>query len=230
MRRVGGLFNGTGADLYLCIGFIPDWVHVVNQESGNMEEIIWNINMARASEAVEGLYKVAGVWTELTLGAGIQPYKGGDTLTSTSAGVTTYGEGVYLKWLKNDFRKLVANSPGGLGDASEEDIDTWTLDTAGSYSGHFNGAVTGTYIGKGSKIIIDGVCYAIAGWTADGGDANDVVLNLPAPSGNIEYIGPMYDFTPMISGEVTPAGFMIGHATTNVNNSICVFEAGCYGN
>jgi len=230
MRRIAGTFNGTGADLYICIGFIPDWVHVVNLESGNMEELVWNVCMARASETVEGLYKVCDTWSELTLGNGIQQYHGGDTLTTTTAGTTTYGEGEYLKWDKNDYRKLSANSPSGYGDASEEDIDTWTLDDAAAYAGHWNGAVAGTYIGKGSRIVIDGKLYFIAGFTEDGSDGSDVVLNLPAKSGDVHFIGGMYDFKPMVAGEVTSEGFMLGHATTNVDDDMCYFEAGCYGN
>ena len=52
--RIGGVFNGTGADLYLCIGFVPDWVHLLNFEAATPVEFIWNRNMSRIADVVEG--------------------------------------------------------------------------------------------------------------------------------------------------------------------------------
>jgi len=231
--RIGGTFNGTGTDLYLCIGFVPDFVHVWNLEGTQILEAYWNKHM-RASEVTEGL-QVSGsssTVSALTLGNGIQPYFGGTTLATADVGTTTYGsaDAVYLKSDARDYRYTNDDSPFGVGDAAEETIDTWTLTTVGSYAGTFGatGAVTGTYIGKGSPICIDGRFYAIVGFTADGGDDDDVVLNLPAASGVISYIGGMYSTRPMIAGEVSKDGFMIGDATVNVDSAMCAFEAGTY--
>lgn len=232
MRRVGGVFNGTGADLYLCIGFIPDWVNVWNLEGTQRIKLEWNIGMMRAKEVVEGIELTAADQTAkaLTIGTGLLPYFGGDTLTSTDAGTTTYGEGVYLKWDKVDYRMLSTNSPHGAGDAATEDIVAWTLDTPASNTGHFNAGVNETYIGEGSKIIIDGRVYTIVALTTDGSADNEVELSHSVPSGDIQYIGGMYDFKPMVAGEVTSEGFVIANTTVNVDAELCCFEAGCYGN
>lgn len=232
MRRIGGVFNGTGADVYLCIGFVPDWVRVWNLEGTQRILLEWNINMMRAKEVVEGIQLTAADQTAaaLTIGTGLLPYFGGVTLSSTLAGTTTYGEGVYLKWDHNDYRKLAANSPNGLGDASTVDIDRWTLDTAAANTGHFNAGVAETYIGEGSKIIIDGRQYSIVALTTDGSDDDEVELSHSVKSGEIQFISGMYDFKPMVAGEVTGEGFLISNTTVNVNDALCAFEAGKYDN
>jgi hypothetical protein len=148
------------------------------------------------------------------------------------AGVTTYGEGVYLKWDDYDYRYYNGNKP--LGDAVAEDIISWTLDTSANRTGHFNEDVTGTYIGEGSKIIIDSPGlgpreYTILALTATQGEAADeVTLNYAVPSGPVRYISGMYSMKPMIAGEVTPAGFLLSMATVNANGNICAFTAGTF--
>jgi len=233
MRRVGGVFNGTGADLYLCIGFVPDWVQIWNLEGTQVIRLDWNIGMMRASEVVEGLQFTGAdvAAAALTKGNGLLPYFGGDTLTATQAGTVTYGEGAYLKWDNVDYRHFSGNSPHGLGDAVAVDIDSWTLDTAANNTGHFNEDVTGTYIGEGSKIIIDGKVYTIVALTATQGEAADeVTLSHSMKSGDVQSIGGMYSMKPMIEGEVTSEGFLISNTTVNVNDAICAFEAGKYDN
>lgn len=232
MRRVGGLFNGTGADLVVCIGFVPDWVKIWNLEGTQIIRLDWNKNMMRAGEVVEGLQFTGAdvACAALTIGTGLLPYFGGVSLTSTQAGTTTYGEGSYLKWDHNDYRKLAANSPSGLGDASTVDIDTWTLDTAAANTGHFNAGVSETYIGEGSRIIIDGREYSIVSLTTDGDGSDQVTLSHSVSSGEIQFISGMYDFKPMVAGEVTAEGFLIANTTVNVNDALCAFEAGKYDN
>lgn len=233
MRRVGGVFNGTGADVYLCIGFFPDWVRVWNLEGTQRILLEWNIGMMRAAEVVEGIQLTAADQTAaaLTKGNGLLPYYGGETLTSTMAGTTTYGEGVYLKWDNVDYRHYSANSPHGLGDAVATDIVSWTLDTAANNTGHFNEDVTGTYIGEGSPIIIDGKKYSIVALTATQGEASDeVTLSHSVASGDVQFIGGMYSVKPMIEGETTSEGFLISNTTVNVNDALIAFEAGKYDN
>lgn len=232
MRRIGGTFNGTGADVYLCIGFVPDWVRVWNLEGTQRILLEWNILMMRAKEVVEGIQLTAADQTAaaLTIGTGLLPYFGGDTLTATTAGTTTYGEGVYLKPDHNDYRMLAANAPNGLGDAKTEDIVKWTLDTAAANTGHFNAGVAETYIGEGSKIIIDGKIYTIVALTTDGDAANQVELSHPAKTGEIQHISGMYDYKPMVAGEVTKEGFLIANTTVNVDDAMIAFEAGKYDN
>lgn len=233
MRRVGGTFNGTGADLYLCIGFVPDWVTIWNCEGTQVIRLDWNIGMMRSGEIVEGIQFTGAdvAAAALTKGNGLLPYYGGVTLTATQAGTTTYGEGAYLKWDNVDYRHYSANSPHGLGDAVATDIVSWTLDTTANYTGHFNEDVNGTYIGEGSPIIIDGKKYTIVALTATEGEGDDeVTLSHSVKSGDVQFIGGMYSMKPMIEGETTPEGFLISNTTVNVDGAICSFEAGKYDN
>ena len=231
--RAGGVFNGTGILSYICIGFVPDYVTLWNLEGTQDLRLVWNKGMSRASEVVEGIqYSGADVTaTALTKGLGILQYFGGDALGSSGLGTTTYGgAATYLKPDHFDYRRLNNAGLGIIGDATEEDIDTWTLDNATNFTGKFNGAVGGTYIGEGSSININGKTYSIVAFSSDGSDDNDLTLNLPAKSGPIYAIHGMYDYKPMVAGEVTKPGFCIS-TTTNVVNiagALTAFEAGQY--
>jgi hypothetical protein len=233
--RVGGTFNGTGADLYLCIGFVPDWVHVWNHEATTPIEVVWNKNMMRTAEFVEGMefqwHATFGSSdaTPLTKGNGILTFIGGTVLTSADVGTTTYAEGVYLKPDYRDYRYNSSDTPHGISDAVADTIDTWTLGSATNYTGNFNEDVTGTYIGEGSPICIDGQWYAIVALAAGAGEAaNEVTLSHNVASGTVEYIGGMYSTRPMVAGEVTKDGFLISNTTLNANNNYCSYEAGTY--
>jgi len=232
MRVVDGKFHGTGADVYICCGFVPDFVEVINLEDVG-ERLIWSRNMTLAV-AVEGLYDSSSVAiADQTVDEGISPYYGGETLTATMAGTVTYGEGVYLKPNKTDYRFGANLAPGGgSGDGTTVTIDKWTLDTPGSRSGHFNGDVTGTYIGPGSQIMIDGKWYVIISVTAaTGSGADTVVLSKSVKSGQVQSIKGMYGYSPMITGQITPAGFLIQENTNvNANDQMIWFQAGCFDN
>ena len=190
------------------------------------------------TDNVEGFRATLGVaeQTELGVGEGVRQFYGGSTLSATDAGTTTYGEGVYLKQRKRDYRygtAVLHTANYGSGDATSEKIDKWTLDVAGSRSGHFNEDVTGTYIGEGSPINIDGLWYRITSLTGGAGEATgEVVLNYAAPSGQVQYIGGKTgEWVPMTSGEMTKDGIVINEATNvNVNDQKVCFEAGQYDN
>lgn len=224
MKQISGSFNGTGADLVVCLGFVPDFVELFNLEGTQFLSLKWNIEMMRSAEISEGVqFSGADVAASaLTAGAGIIPYNGGEILTATTAGTVTYGEGSYLKRDKTDYRY-------GAQDAVADDIDTWTLDSG--YTGHFNEDVTGTYIGEGSEIWIDGKRYFIQSLTAGQGEASTEVTlsHTGVPSGKVQYIGGMYNYKPMIAGETTLAGFKVSNTTINVNDQIVGFVAGTYG-
>ena len=231
MKWIGGKFNGTGAELVICCGFVPDAVKVVNLETATPCYMWWNRHMADDSAlSIEGVYRDTdgGALLDLTQGEGIQPYYGGDLLTTTTAGTTTYGEGSYLKEDRRDYRFSdtvgIAKHPY-VGDAVSEDIVKWTLYSG--YGGHFNEDVNGTYIGPGSPIIIDGKMYMISALTAAAGEAtNEVTLNVSGvPSGAVQFIGGKYGYKPMVANEVTPAGFRMNEDHVNENNMTCVFEA-----
>jgi hypothetical protein len=239
---MSGSFNGTGADLWICCGFVPDWVHLWNLVATAPVEVVWNKQFMRTLACCEGFIFTwdstfgSSDAEQIAIGAGIQPYFGGDTLVSGTGtlgvGTTTYGStsAVYLQVDPRDYRYTNDDSPFGVGDAAESTIDSWTSDVAASYSGNFGttGAVTGTYIGVGSPICIDGNWYVINTLTADGGDTGDVVLNMAAASGEIQHIGGMYGMRSLLVGDVTPAGFMVGNATLNASGNMVIFEAGQY--
>jgi hypothetical protein len=230
MKLVGGRINGTGAALYVCCGFVPDFVRLWVPDAADAgARAYWSKHFV-AHNAVEGCVNDSdgASFAEYAAAAGISEYYGGDTLTSTQAGTTTYGEGVYLKWDNKDYRYANDTDLGIVGDAVAVDINKWTLDTAATPTGHFNEDVNGTYIGIGSRINIDGRWYTIT--VISGGEsADEVELNYAAPSGVVEHITGMYSMKPMVAGETTPAGFLISAtAVINVNDEIMAFEAGTY--
>ncbi len=230
MRVVSGTFNGTGAAVYICIGFVPDWVRLVAVSDTECAHAWWSKHM-RASNMVEGQmwHGTGQAPADYAAGEGISPYYGGDLLTSANQTSVTYGEGVYLGWDDFDYRKS-QNAVINAGDAVSDDITTWTLDTSGNRTGHFNEDVVGTYIGAGSRIKIDGQWYVIESLTAGQGEAADeVTLNYAAASGTVECITGKYSMKPIAIGKTTPAGFKVSAtADVNVNDEIQFFEAGTY--
>ena len=231
-KIVAGKYNGTGAALYVALGFVPDRVEVRALEDADEGHYVWTKQMMQSADMVQGMSYVgsSGATQQAALtSAGIEPHFGGTDITSTNQTSTTYGEGVFLEIDTNDYRYLPANAPGGssLGDASTADIDTWTLTTSGSQTGKFNSDVVGTYIGEGSVIIIAGKEYSVLALTAGQGSADDeVTLNQDAPSGPIEYIGGKNTTKPVAVGNVSKAGFKLNATTVvNVNDELCSFYA-----
>jgi len=227
---IGGKFNGTGAALVLCLGGIPDELMLWNVEAATPNSLEWSKFMSDVL-CNEGIFRDAagGATQDMANGQGVAPYYGGVTLTSTLAGTTTYGEGNYLKPdPTGDYRYYSGNkSPG---DAVAEDITTWTYDSG--YTGHFNEDVTGTYIGEGSRICIDSPgwgprWYTIVALTAGQGEAAaEVTLSATGvKSGKVRCIKGMYDYIPMIAGEMTGEGVTISNATLNANGNIIAFRA-----
>ena len=232
MKTVGGKFNGTGAAVYVCCGFVPDWVRIWVPDAADTGARAFWTKHSGAHNAVEGcVYDHDGTsFAEYAAAAGISEYYGGVTLTATQAGTTTYGEGVYLTWDNHDYRRFTNAALGIVGDAVAEDINKWTLDTAATPTGHFNEDVNGTYVGIASRICIDGRWYTITVLTATQGEGTDEVeLNYAAKSGVVQHIEGKYSMKPMVAGQITPAGFLISAtAVINVNDEIQVFEAGTY--
>lgn len=232
MRKIGGIFNGTGATVYLCIGVIPDKFKIRALEDGDLAYLEWDRNMTRVAEVLEGVVNAIGTTyidpTALTIGTGIVPYKGGDLLTTSNQTSVTYGEGVYLGWDQKDYRV----KPGDGGDSVSDLIDTWTLDTSANRTGHFNEDVTGTYIGEGSQIMIDGVWYTVIAVTAGQGEAADeVTLSQAAPNGSVQCITGKYGLKPLAVGSVTPKGIkLLATTLVNVNDEMQGFEAEMWDN
>ena len=228
MRQfISGTFNGTGTAVYICCGFVPDFVMVRNCEATDAFASIWSVN-DRSAEQIDGqMIGTAGglTLTVQTAGQGIQPYEGGDAMTSDNQTSTGYGEGVYLQF---DDRKDYKGTDIIAGSAA---INSWTLDTSGNRTGSFNNDVVGGYIGEGSRICIDGKWYVIEAVSAAAGEGDDeVTLSRAAATGDITAISGMYDMEPIALGKTTPAGFKCNNTTLNVDDNMCYFEAGTYDN
>lgn len=233
-QKIGRTWNGTGATVYLCFGFVPDAIELEDYELSTNALLRWNRQMLTTAEMAGGMiYTAADVaQDELTSTEGIMPYLGGKTLTSTDVGTVTYGEGVYLKPDDQNYQHYSGNDPNGLGDAVATDITSWTLDSASGKTGHFNEDVNGTYIGEGSLIWIysAGKLYrtAILALTASQGEAtSEVTLAYAVPSGDVRFISGMYGMKPMIAGEVTKDGVVCQYAFTDTDK--CGFVAELWG-
>ena len=239
MRVVSGTFNGAGAAVYLCLGFIPDWIKIWALEDADEAYLLWS-NQMRAAEMDNGLYYVGSTSSTqqapLAATEGIEPYEGRQLLTSAMQTTTGYAEGVYLGWDPiTDYSK---NDAYGYDD---DPIDTWTLDTAANRTGHFNEDTPTTIsrIGEGSVIRMAEVVHQgiekralIESLAAGAGEASDeVTLSRPLTSGTIKSISGMYSLIPIAVGETTPEGVKLNLTSyINENNEIQMFEAGNYDN
>lgn len=241
MRMVSGSFNGTGSiALWVCCGFIPDCVKIWAVDNSEVSFGEWGRDWV-AYQAIEGICQHSldatnADVTPYTANIGIQPYEGGDLLTSSNQTSEVYGEGIYLGWDHADYRSNKAY--GCLSDT----IDTWSLDTstATAPAGHWNEDVvaSGSRIGEGSRMLIDETVSGKRKWcvikavTANTGEASDEVdVSRPIAAGEVRFISGMYSMAPIPVGQVTPAGFRLNvGAEINVNDEIQAFVAGTYDN
>lgn len=242
MNKISGLFLGVGTSkTWLGLGFVPSKVRLAVIDQSDAEELVWDENMMRAATGAEGiLRKSVGNspnFALLTLGTGVQPYVGGDTVPTANTHYLVHKSAMpanqagrnTINW-GGDMRNMPAG--GGL-------VNGWTLDTAGSYTGHFNTYIDTTYVGVGSPVFIRpyvGTGYgpvvkafitAITnGSTTYGQTADDVTLSIPVPTGQITFIGYKYDFVPMPAGFVMPAGIVVNDCTyLNVASQKNLIEA-----
>lgn len=236
MKMIQGHFNGTGADVYVQLGTIPWYIKLWNLESATIETVEWAQCMIHDVLSCEGLErpKGGGAVLDYAFGEGVSPYYGGDLLTTTNQTSVTYGEGVYLERDDTDYRFYTNSAAGISGDAATTDITTWTLDTAATPTGHFNGDVTGTYIGEGSLIRIQSTdrkhvyTACITALTAGQGvSSNEVTLSWAVPSGTVQFIGGKYGYKPSAIGTITKPGILINETTVNANDGMVAFMAFC---
>jgi len=226
-KIVSGNFNGTGAALYLGIGFVPDFVRIFNQEDGSLAQLVWSRG-CRSKEQEEGrlLYNDTApnsLLLVLAHGAGVAPYLGGDKMTAAST--------AYLVKDELDYKSNPKDGGTGV-------ISRWTLDTSDDRTGHFNQGVDTTYVGEGSLVVIregvgNGKIYEarVTAMTADGDATDNLELSLAIGSGDVLAVKGMYDYRGAASGVVIPAGFVINATSViNVSGEICYFEAGTYDN
>lgn len=231
---VRGFFNGTGNDIYLCLGGVPSKIEICNLGGATPSWLFWDKVMLHNTLTCEGMGVAnTGETFNLANGEGVSPYYGGDLMVSSNQTTVEYGDGIYIMADNYDYRKMTVTDTGAFGDASDDDITTWTLDTSGSQTGHFNdgidgGDVNGTYIGVGSLIHIkaneariesDYYETCIFSLTANTGEtANEVKLMYDVPSGEVTFIGGKYGYKPVPRGQTTEAGVKIS-GTTYVNGS-----------
>ena len=208
-KIVTGTVVGTDADIYVCCGFMPDRVLVRNIENANEQDVVWDRHMGRAAEGEAGWIVSNSTRAPITTGAGIALYKGGDYISAASI--------VYL--VKDPSPDKRAAGTGSV-------IDTWTIDTPASFTGHWNDVCNTTFVGEGSLININGEWYNVISVTSNGEQADEVLLDRLAPSGPIYALMGMFDFIGAAAGVVTPAGFFIDSTcAANNANETCYFEA-----
>lgn len=237
MQIVRGHFHGTGADLYLQLGNIPTYFKMWGLETGTPDTVEWSPVMAADDLTVEGIMrpKGGGAAQDHAFGEGVSPYYGGDLLTTTNQPSVTYGGSSvdFIERDDKDYRFYTNEAAGIVGDASTEDITTWTLETSGTPSGKFNGDVAGTYINDGSLIRIKSStnkhvyeAYIVASaLSGSGGDTDEVTLSWAIPSGTVEFIGGRYGYKPSAIGTVTKPGLLINETTVNTSGGMVGFIA-----
>lgn len=241
MKKIAKTFNGTGAEVKLCIGFIPDYVRIIALEDADIGMIEW-YRSASALEVARGIHNVGSSGAvqqdaRTVSDGGIVVYRGGEILTSSMQTSTTYGEGVYLA--AGGMTDLKADtSKGGV-----SVITDWNLDTSANRTGHFNADVLSLAgsgrIGEGSKIVIREtttnkvietfIHTAGNGSGNAGGGADEVTLNESVKSGSVLYLGGMYDLEPLAVGSMTPAGVTLEMTSiVNVNDEMQLIYAEQY--
>ena len=237
MHILQGHFQAIGVKgHYLCLGAIPLDIKFWGLEGATPDTVEWNSSMIHDILTVEGAMRptAGGAVVDYAFGEGVSPYYGGDTMSSVNQTDLTYGGGIYVKRDDKDYRHYTNTAAGLLGDASTVTIDTWTLDTAGTPSGHFNGDVVGTYISKGSLIRIQATDVPNRVYTAaitntpaaSGGVANEIYLSWAVPNGKVSFIGGYAGYKPIPLGEVTEPGMVLNLATTPfVNGEMVGFRA-----
>ena len=224
---INGVFHGTGAAVYLCLGAVPESVEVINLENTtNPLELYWEREYTKYSGSYGGLLvDNAGTYTYAT-SAGVFPYEGGEVVTTANQASSAYaGAATYLRMDYTDYRKDKNFGTAGL------DINAWTQYSTNT--GHWNNAIvsTGARIGvqsiirikeQGSGLIKEAVITALTG---TGESTNNVTLSRTIGSGNIVYIGGIWSMVPVEIGKVTSAGVCIADTTTaNASGKAAAFK------
>lgn len=234
--KVMATFNGTGAGVYLCLGFLPDAGELRAIEDADEAFVVYSKGM-RGAEQSDGVYYVGSSGAlqtaAATAGTYLQPYYGNDLLTAALQTSVGYGEGVYLGWDQTGDYK--ANATYGYATVP---LTTWTLGSAANRTGNANGdsISSGNRIGEGSRITIRETSTGLVktatveSWTAGQGvSANEITLSVAIQSGTIQRISGMYDLIPIAVGKVTPAGYYCAGSTgVNVNDEIQMIVAESY--
>lgn len=220
MKKIAGVFLGSGATRRIGFGFVPDFVTIRNVENANLPQLVWDRAMTVHSRSPEGLIyqhdtdKIAQ--TVRTRGQGVQRYYGGVKIAASA--VTDLIPTSEHPEFQGDHR---SKGDGGT-------INRFTLDHAGNATGHFDAPANTTYVNAGSRILINGKLYTVQAIANQGTAANEVTLDRAAEHGRVDYIGYRYDFVSAPVGMTMPAGIVLADQVVNVNNELCFIEAGLY--
>jgi hypothetical protein len=230
-KIVGGIFKGAAAKIYIGIGFVPDWVRLMNMVDTSYSVVEWNRNMRRKATFMEGIIT--------------------KTMTDVDRAVLakTYGidvfDGLATPLAADNAAYLVKNTLNHQKDAGQTSgITTWTLDSSANRTGHFDQDLDVNFnvdAESGAEVIIQaasGIIYrsAIVALSNDGNAASDVTLADAVPSGTVLFVGSPYDYIGAKAGDVVPAGFSVSTLTATVNDDASTgasaephwFEAGTY--
>jgi len=218
LRQEAGIFVGTAADLYVGLGFVPDWVKIRTIKATAEKAIEWNRNM-RSIEAFGGIeIDEAGVTTPQALGDGVGEYLGGEEITSASTSRIA-------RPADEDMRDK------GTGDV----VSQFTLDTPANRTGHFNAGVNTTLVGVGSMVTVGSEAASrsenavILAITNDGDAADEVTLSKALSSGQVQALTGKYDLVGVTAGTITKAGFSLADdSSVNQSGEPVAFEAGTY--
>jgi hypothetical protein len=217
---ISGTFKQQNAAMYLGLGFLPDWVRIYALTTDTLMKLEWSINM-RTLAAIEGILRSTMTdadFLDLAYGEGVAHYLGGDVITASTTPSTT----TYIEQDRTPDKRAV--------NTGYDAINTWTLGNSTNRTGNWNAECSTTYVGVGSRICVNGRWATVLALTSNGDQANEVTLNAALPSGVIEFLGPMYDFTTQNSGIVTKAGILISDTTylLDAATDTLMIEAGIY--
>ena len=203
MRKEKIIAKATGAELDVGIGFIPDRVRILNVT--DRTELIW-----------DGPY-LTGQLYGMTVAV-----EGDKAAAAEGYGVTVYeGAGVIGT---ADATILVAKD-----DDLKDTTTTFVLDTTSNHTGHFDVAIDTDTIGVGSRVILNGVVFAIVALTSDGDATDDVTLDASPidTSSAVDTIFSKYTHRGAVATDAIPPGIKIGaNAVVNdTDGDLMVIEA-----
>jgi len=207
---------GTSA-MNVGLGFFPDEVHLFQSSQAEGEHTEWNrlMQASAAGLCIQGITRpsLSSITMVYQTSAGIALYFGRDVITTASANYV----------IPKQSRELFDSF--GVNKYAIDQRDRHTGGTVTAYTqdstntGHFNCPVDTTYVGVGSKVVIEpngplsAREYYITAITSDGDASTNITLNAAAPSGTVRFIGYMYDFVQAPAGTVMPIGIAINDVT-----------------
>lgn len=218
--RINRTFNGTGATVNLALGFIPDFVEICNNDITAPTMLKWNRGMRSLGTGgwlIEHVASGATITREAA-GSGIIPFHGrrivsGDTLSA------------YLK-------ERAIKDQRGQGTLGW--IGQFIESTYASRTGYLDHGVDTDVVGVGSILAVKERCtglmkkVVIIAITNDGDAASELTLSESVHSGEVYFLGPMYDLVAAAVGDQLSPGITLMLNAFNVSADYMSIEAGTY--